>query len=250
VLEVRNLSVRFGGLIAVNDLSFTIKPGEICAVIGPNGAGKSSLFNAITGYVPVASGEICFNGVKIQGFPPHRVATLGIARTFQHNGLVRDMSVLENVILGLELTTKSSLLGVILGLPGSAAAETAAVKKAKAMLDSMQLAGLKDRTAGDLPFGQQRSVELCRVLVSGAKVLLLDEPAVGLTERERRNLTAVLRRIAEQGVAVVLIEHVLDVVRSAADRVIVMNYGSKLIECAPSELTSHQSVVEAYLGHG
>jgi len=250
VLEVRNLTVQFGGLIAVNDLSFDIKPGEVCAVIGPNGAGKSSLFNAITGYVPVASGEIRFNNIKIQDLPPHRVAALGIARSFQHNGLVKDMTVLENVILGLELATKSSLAGVIFGLPGSARAEIAAVKKARAMLELIGLTGLQDRTAGDLPFGQQRSVELGRVLVSGAKMLLLDEPAVGLTARERRNLTAMLRQVAGLGVGIILIEHVLDVVRSAADRVIVMNYGSKLVECAPSELHSHQSVVEAYLGHG
>jgi branched-chain amino acid transport system ATP-binding protein len=248
VLEVGRITVEFGGLVAVNSLSFTVEPGEVCAIIGPNGAGKTTVFNAITGYVPIKSGTIKFDGVPITGLAPHEVAAHGISRTFQHNGLIGDITVLENVILGLNLHTASTFSGVVFGLPGSLRAETEAVAQARAMLRRMQIAEHAGKIVNDLPSGQQRLVEISRALVSGAKLLLLDEPAVGLFETERRNLCSVLKQLAQDGVAILLIEHVLDVVRSVSSRVIVMNYGEKLVECPPEDLQKHQSVLDAYLG--
>jgi branched-chain amino acid transport system ATP-binding protein len=249
VLEVDRVTVEFGGLVAVNALSFSVPPGEVCAIIGPNGAGKTTIFNAITGFVPLRSGDIKFDGVTIAGLPPHKVAARGISRTFQYNGLIRDMTVLENVILGMELHTPSTFFGIVLGLRKSLRAEDEAVERALSMLRKMNIAGLAGTMAGDLPFGQQRLVEISRALVSGARLLLLDEPAVGLFEIERQTLCAALKQLASEGVAVLLIEHVLDVVRSVASRVIVMNYGEKLVECRPDELRTHQSVLDAYSGH-
>ncbi len=249
MLEVDRVTVEFGGLVAVNALSFEIPPGEVCAIIGPNGAGKTTIFNAITGYAPISSGDIRFDGAHIAGLSPHQVAAHGISRTFQHNGLIRDITVLENVILGLTLQTSSTFFGIVLGLPKSLKAETEAVTRARSMLRRMHIDDLADRIVGDLPFGQQRLVEISRALVSGARLLLLDEPAVGLFETERQTLCAAIKQLAAEGVAVLLIEHVLDVVRSVSTRVIVMNYGEKLVECPPEELQTHQSVLDAYLGH-
>jgi branched-chain amino acid transport system ATP-binding protein len=249
VLEVDRVTVEFGGLVAVNGLSFSVSSGEICSIIGPNGAGKTTIFNAITGFTPIESGDIRFHGAPIKGLPPHKVAARGISRTFQHNGLIRDMTVLENVVLGLELHTPSTFSGLVLGSPKSLKAEEEAVTRARLMLRRMNIAELADKIAGGLSFGQQRLVEISRALVSGARLLLLDEPAVGLFETERHTLCAAVKELAAGGVAVLLIEHVLDVVRSVSSRVIVMNYGEKLVECPPDELRSHQSVLDAYSGH-
>jgi branched-chain amino acid transport system ATP-binding protein len=248
VLDINNVTVKFGGLVAVSRLSFRVGEGEICAVIGPNGAGKTSLFNAITGFAPLEHGCISFNGRQLGGLAPHQIAAHGICRTFQNNGIIAEMTVLENVITGLELTTASSFAGAILGLPASRRAEREATAKAKSMLAAMGLDSAASRIAGDLPSGQQRLVEIARALVSGARLLLLDEPASGLFETERQMLCDEIRRVAGSGVSVLLIEHVQDVVR-VADRVIVMNQGAKIAECAPAELNRHKAVLEAYLGH-
>lgn len=249
MLEVDRVTVEFGGLTAVKGLSFQVAKGEVCAIIGPNGAGKTTIFNAITGFTRINAGAVRFEGRPITGLAPNRIAARGISRTFQHNGLIRDLSVLENVILGEELRTESSFLGVIFGLPKAIKAELTSTRRARAMLEKMRLSAFESKLAGDLPFGQQRLVEISRALVSGAKLLMLDEPAVGLFEAERQTLCALLKELASEGVAILLIEHVLDVVRSVSDRVIVMNYGEKLVECSPNELGRHQSVLDAYLGH-
>ncbi len=250
MLEVDRVTVEFGGLIAVDELSFAAGAGEVCAIIGPNGAGKTTLFNAITGFVPLKSGAIRFDGASVGGLPPHKVAAHGVSRTFQHNGLIGDLTVLENVILGSELTIRTGVMGTVLGLPGALHAEREATARARGILAGMGLSELADSLAGELPFGQQRLVEICRALASGAKLLLLDEPAVGLFETDRRMLCAAISRLAADGVCVLLIEHVLDVVKAVADTVLVMNYGQLLAQCAPDALSSHQAVLDAYLGHG
>ncbi len=249
MLEIDNITVTYGGLFAVNALSFKIAPGEICAIVGPNGAGKTTVFNAITGFAPVNPGSILFEGKPVLGLPPHRIAALGITRTFQHSGLIPDMTVLENVMLGQAATMRAGIPAVIFGTPRARKEEANALAASRSMLRMMDL----DRLAGSrtdlLPFGQQRLVEISRALVSGAKLLLLDEPAVGLYETERRNLCTVLKQLASKGVGILLIEHVLDVVKAVSDRIVFMNHGEKLVECLPGELQSNAHVRDIYLGH-
>ena len=183
MLEIDNITVTYGGLFAVNALSFKIAPGEICAIVGPNGAGKTTVFNAITGFAPVNPGTILFEGKPILGLPPHRIAALGITRTFQHSGLIPDMTVLENVMLGQAATMRAGIPAVIFGTPRARKEEANALAASRSMLRMMDL----DRLAGSrtdlLPFGQQRLVEISRALVSGAKLLLLDEPPLAFTRR-------------------------------------------------------------------
>ena len=171
MLEVSNLSVQFGGLAAVSELSFKVSKGEVFTMMGPNGAGKTTAFNAIGGFVKASSGSVRFDGQNVLGWAPEKIATLGIRRTFQNNGILREMTVLENVLTGLELDIVSSFWGSALGLPASARAEKAAVAKARLMLADMDIADLEDRNAGDLSFGQQRLVEIARALVAGARLI-------------------------------------------------------------------------------
>lgn len=250
MLEVNGLTVMFGGLVAVKELSFTVAAGEVCAIVGPNGAGKTTVFNAITGFAPVQSGSVQFDGKEILGLPPHRIAACGIGRTFQHNGLIPDMTVLENVMLGRTTEMRAGIAGVIFGSPRARAEEAEALATSQSMLRLLNMDKFARMRTDLLPFGQQRLVEISRALVSGAKLLLLDEPAVGLFETERRNLCAVLKQLAGRGVGILLVEHVLDVVKAVSDRIIFMNHGEKLVECSPEELQSNERVREVYLGHG
>jgi branched-chain amino acid transport system ATP-binding protein len=249
MLEIRDVSVQFAGLTALRDVSFQVPPGQVCTVMGPNGAGKTTLFNAITGFVRPSAGTVAYEGETISGMPPHRIAARGIRRTFQNNGIMKEMSVLENVLTGLQLGTGSTLAGIVLGTSGSVAAEREAVRRARATLAEMGIAALEDRTAGDLSFGQQRMVEVARAMVASTRLVMLDEPAVGLSPLERVQLGQSLRKLAGSGVAVLLVEHVQDLVMAVSDRVVVLNYGRKIAECAPDELRQNRSVLEAYLGY-
>lgn len=247
MLEVANLSVRFGGLTAVDTLTFKVEQGSIFTMMGPNGAGKTTAFNAIGGFTP-AEGTVKFEGVELVGMKPEQIAALGIRRTFQNNGILREMTVLENVLTGLQLDIPSSLFGTVLALPKSRRAEAAAVARARAMLEEMGIADLEGRMAGDLSFGQQRQVEIARALVAGAKLIMLDEPAVGLSPSERGHLGDVLKQLARSGVTVLLVEHVQDLVMAVSDQVLVLNYGKKIIQGAPKEVRENKEVLEAYLG--
>lgn len=248
MLEVDDLTVRFSGLTALSGVSFSVGPGTILAIIGPNGSGKTTLFNAVTGFVRPTGGDIRFKGASVAGLPPHRIAARGICRTFQNNGLCREMTVLENVLTGLELTTPSSLWGAALGLPASARAEREAVERARDMLAQRVLDHLAERPVADLSFGQQRQVEIARALVGDAQLLLLDEPAVGLSPAERTALADDLIALADEGIAVVLVEHQQDLVMAVARRVLVLNHGRKIAEALPHEIRADAAVLEAYLG--
>lgn len=250
MLEVTDLTVRFDGLTAVDGLSFTVERGTVFTMMGPNGAGKTTAFNAIGGFTPATSGAVKLEGRELVGMKPEEIAALGIRRTFQNNGILREMSVLENVLTGLQLGIRSSLLGTVFGSPASRRAEADAVEKARAMLVDMEIEPLADRMAGDLSFGQQRLVEIARALVSGANLIMLDEPAVGLSPGERRHLGDVLRQLAKDGVTVLLVEHVQDLVMAVSDQVLVLNYGRKIVQCPPAEVRDNKEVLEAYLGHG
>lgn len=249
VLTVDDLTVCFGGLTAVDHLSFAVHRGEVFTMMGPNGAGKTTAFNAIGGFTRATGGRVAFEGRELVGMKPERIASLGIRRTFQNNGILREMTVLENVLTGLQLGIVSSFVGTVLGFGANKRAEAGAVERARAMLVEMEIAHLETRMAGDLSFGQQRLVEIARALVAGATLIMLDEPAVGLSPSERGHLGAVIRQLAAKGVTILLVEHVQDLVMAVSDQVLVLNYGKKIVQCPPAEVRDNQAVLEAYLGH-
>lgn len=248
MLDVRNMTVRYVGLTAVDDLSFHVSSGEILTLMGPNGAGKSTAFNAIGGFVNLASGQVEFAGRPIAGVRPEQIAAMGIGRTFQNNGILREMSVLENVLCGLYLSTDSTFWGCIVGYVQSTRAERKAVRRARAMLDEFELGDLADRPAGDLSFGQQRMVEIARAMVGAPQLIMLDEPAVGLSPSERHHLGDMLRGFAADGIAILLVEHVQDLVMAVSDQVLVLNYGRKITQDVPEKIRKNKEVLEAYLG--
>jgi branched-chain amino acid transport system ATP-binding protein len=250
LLEVSDVRVRFGGLAAVDGVSFRVDSGEICALIGPNGAGKTTLFNAIAGNVPIDEGRILFRGAAIERLTPHQISAAGIRRTFQNGGLFGHLTALENVLVGLHTEIPSFFLGLLFGRPASAGAEEAATKRARELLQLMEIGHIADHLAVDLSGGQQRMVEIVRALATNPPLLLLDEPAVGLAPPMRERLTAIIRRLAkESGIGILLIEHAIELVMNVSDRVIVLNYGRKVADAPPAEVRADKNVLEAYLGH-
>ena len=249
LLQLDDVCVAFAGLKALSNVSFTLDAGQIAAVIGPNGAGKTTLFNAITGYVRPNAGTVRFDGRDLTGMPPHRISALGMRRTFQNGGAFRSMTVLENVLTGLNQQISGSALSIIFGLPGARRAEAQAVDQARKLLHLMDLSEMADRVTSDLPSGQQRIVEITRALAAHTQLLLLDEPAVGLSGSERDHLVNVLRRLSSEGIAVLLVEHTIDMVMAISDKVVVLNYGQVIADGRPTEIRAHPAVLEAYLGN-
>ncbi|MGH7210875.1 MAG: ABC transporter ATP-binding protein [Acetobacteraceae bacterium] len=250
LLEIANASVRFGGLIAVNDVSLRVERGEICALIGPNGAGKTTLFNAVAGYAPVAGGRILLRGAPIQGLPPHEIAARGVRRTFQNGGLFGHLTALENVLVGLHTDIRSGLLGAVLGGARANRAESAATVRARALLDLMEIASLAEQPAAALSGGQQRMVEIVRALATNPPLLLLDEPAVGLAPPMRARLGEIIRNLArERNIGILLIEHAIELVMAISDRVVVLSEGRKVADDTPAAVRADRAVLQAYLGH-
>ena len=246
MLGVAGLRKTFGGLVAVADLGFEVRAGEIVGLIGPNGAGKSTSFNLITGVLPASAGSIVFGGDEICGWRARRIAGLGIARTFQHVKLVHGMSVIENVALGRHLLARSGAVRGAFRLDRREEAEIFAV--AQAQLARVGLAGVAEMVADELPLGQQRLLEIARALCLDPVLLLLDEPAAGLRHAEKTALAALLRRVRDEGVAVLLVEHDMDFVMELTDRLVVMNFGAELAQGRPVEIQRNPAVLEAYLG--
>ena len=246
ILEVDRARKAFGGLVAVNDVSFEVAPGEIVGLIGPNGAGKSTTFNLITGLLELSQGAVRFRGQPLSGLPPKRVAQLGVSRTFQHVRLLPGMSVLDNVALGAHLRGKAGFLRCLLRLERREEQELLA--EAAKQIERAGLAPEMFLPAGSLPLGKQRIVELARALAADPALLLLDEPAAGLRFQEKRELSALLGRLRAEGITIVLVEHDMDFVMGLVDRLVVLDFGIKLAEGAPSDIQRNPAVLEAYLG--
>lgn len=250
-LRIDGLTVSFGGLVALEDVSIDIRTAEIRGIIGPNGAGKTTLLNAITGVNPVTSGKLFLDGRPIAGLKTSAIAARGLRRTFQTSQLFKGMTVLENVMTGLHAKMGTSLLDAAFSLGRVRREEREAAEKARAALEFVGMAHFADRDGGELSFGQQRIIEIARALVGEPAVLLLDEPAVGLSLNRVIELEDLLKKIrAERGVTIVMIEHVIRVVMNVCDRVTVLASGRKIAEGTADEVASNRDVIEAYLGRG
>ncbi|HLR82114.1 MAG TPA: branched-chain amino acid ABC transporter ATP-binding protein/permease [Paenalcaligenes sp.] len=246
VLELNQLRKEFGGLVAVNDLSFGIKAGEIVGLIGPNGAGKSTCFNLITGVLPRTSGEVRFLGQEIQNLNARQIAQLGISRSFQHVQLAPNMTVLENVALGAYLRESAGVLRAF--VHAERRVEGRLLHEARRQLQRVGLLDMQYESAGRLALGQQRILEIARALASDPILLMLDEPAAGLRYREKQALGDVLRQLSSEGVSILLVEHDMEFVMGLTDHIVVMNFGTKLAEGTPQSVQSNPDVLEAYLG--
>ena len=249
LLRLAGVSVRFGGLAALSEVALHVAPGEVVAVIGPNGAGKTSLFNVVTGYVAPDAGAITFRGARIDGLTAHQIAAHGLRRTFQNGGLFGALSVLENVMTGFHRDIGGGALPLLCGWPAARRAERQAVVRARALLDSLSVGHLADRPAGELSGGQQRMVEIARAVAAHPALLLLDEPAVGLSPTARDVLVATIRRLAGEGLGVLLIEHAIELVMAVSDRIVVLTEGRVIADGPPPQIRADARVLEAYLGH-
>ncbi len=248
LLEVSALSKRFGGLQAVKDVSFRVEKGTVKALIGPNGAGKTTLFNLLSGVLPSDSGTVTFRGETIQGLPVHRVAALGISRTFQHIRLFAHMTALENVKVGVHVRSRAGFLAGMLHLPRTWREEREIAALARAELEFLGVAELADAEATSLSYGQQRSVELARALAAKPELLLLDEPAAGLNMRETVELAKLIGRIRERGITVLIVEHDMGLVMNVSDEVAVLSYGEKIADADPRTVQKNPEVIRVYLG--
>lgn len=247
ILEVKNLSKNFGGLMANRDLSLSVEEGEIRGVIGPNGAGKTTFFNVISGVYKPSGGSITFDGTLISNLSPDRIADLGVVRTFQRVALFPEFTVLENVNIGRHLHARENLLSAILGLTGRREREN--LEKAREIVDFLGMSEYSDERAGNLPYGLQRALNVAIALATEPRLLMLDEPVAGMNPTETAEMTRIIRLIRdEMGMTVMLVEHDMRTVMNLCDRITVIDFGEKLAEGLPQEIQSNKDVIEAYLG--
>jgi branched-chain amino acid transport system ATP-binding protein len=248
ILDVQELTKRFGGLTAVNSVSFSVEEGAILSVIGPNGAGKSTLFKLICSFVTPTSGRVKFNGQTITGRPPHEVARLGVVRTFQETTIFKEMTALQNVIVAHQLRSRATSLGIYFSSVAARGDELRFRLSASEILDYLGLGAVKQMVARNLPHGHLRALGIAVAMAAEPKVLLLDEPFAGMNVEETEAAVRLVRGIQERGVTVVLVEHDMSAVMRISDKIVVLNFGTKIAEGTPSEIQRNEAVIGAYLG--
>lgn len=248
ILALDKVTIKFGGLVAVNSVDLKIKIGNIHALIGPNGAGKSTIFNIINGIYKPTDGTIHYEGKRIDGVPTYKLANIGISRTFQNIRLFNDLTAIDNIKVGVHTKAKSGLFGALARIPNQVIEEKEIIEKATEELNFMNLYSKKDEFARNLSYGDQRKLEIARALASDPKIILLDEPAAGMNPQEKRTLMELINKIRDRGVTVFLVEHDMKVVMGISDTVSVLDYGKKIAEGNPDEVKNNKDVIAAYLG--
>lgn len=246
ILEIKELTIRFGGLTAVDHLNFKVQEGQIHGLIGPNGAGKTTTFNMISGFYTPTSGEVLLRGDRISGLPMHKVAHKGVVRTFQHSTLFGELTVLENALVGTHMAYPPNIFAAILGLDGKA--RQGAHERAMEALDFFGLAEHKDDRAGDLSHGHQRALGMAVAYASKPTVILLDEPFTGMNPEETKHMMTLMNRLRDNGMTILLVEHDMPAIMGLCDTITCMSFGKFLAEGGPSEIRNHPAVIEAYLG--
>lgn len=250
LLEAKGITMRFGGLTAVDQVSFSVEQGQVVSIIGPNGAGKTTIFNILTGIYPGHEGEILFDGVRLNGKSPQEIVRLGISRTFQNIRLFSDMRVVENVLVGAHVHTEYSFFDALFRSKHFLREEHKAKARAMELLKEISLSERTHDYADSLPYGEQRRLEIARAIATGARLILLDEPAAGMNPQESASLRQFILELKQQGFTILLIEHDMKVVMNSSDYIYVIDYGKKIAEGTPSEILKNERVTKAYLGEG